>query len=158
MQSLRAIRALRAIRPQHLTTYARFRALSTTPSAPTPWFVDQDEETPTFNQRPTPPHLPSEPYKLPSSVPDAVRLLYNELSTSPYLEPSTLIAREPLQIPAGPPLPERKPRGKRRRGGTFAGESEIEESGGIWSWIVMAQVSVLTIQFLTQQLICITTR
>ena len=141
MYSLRIGRSLRAIGngtgSLRIPTPYRHLVISSTP-----WFVDpEDAEPPSFARRPIPPHS-SETFlpEIPSGVPDTIRVLHNELSTSPFLEPATLIVRKPLDIPAGPPLPERKPRGKRKRGGTYAGESQLDSSGGIWNWIVMAQV------------------
>ena len=139
MHTLRAIRSLRLARPQ----YQQFiwTASRTISSESTPWFVDQDEQLSTFARRPPPPHIPEPPFELPAGIPDPIRVLYTELSTSPFLEPSTLVAREPPRIPPGPPLPRRQPRGRRRvRGKTYAGESLLDASGGIWSWVVMAQV------------------
>jgi len=139
MHSLRAIRPLPFIRPrQQFIWTANRRTLSTPSSKSMPWFVDREEESP---GRPAPPHLPETPYELPAGIPDPIRVLYNELLTSPFLEPSTLVARKPPQIPLGPPLPERLPNGRRRiRGKTYAGESMLDASGGIWNWVVMAQV------------------
>jgi hypothetical protein len=58
---------------------------------------------------------------------------------SPYLEPFQLLVREPIPQPPGPPLPISEPKGRRRRGRTYAGEGLLEP-GGIWDWIVLAQV------------------
>jgi hypothetical protein len=141
MQSLRAIRNVPLIRPRQPFIWTANCTLSTASSESTPWFVDREEES---VRRPAPPHLPETPYELPAGVPDPIRVLYNELSTSPFLELSTLVARKPPQIPLGPPLPERQPKGRRRiRGKTYAGESALDASGGIWNWIVMAQVCAL---------------
>ena len=135
---------LRITVPCHFQKFPRNLA---TTSTSTPWFVDpEDVEPPSFARRPTPHFSENDDeavlLEIPSGVPDAIRVLHNELSTSPFLEPATLIVRKPLNIPAGPPLPERKPRGKRKRGGTYAGESQLDSSGGIWNWIVMAQVQL----------------
>ncbi|KZP20784.1 hypothetical protein FIBSPDRAFT_529225 [Athelia psychrophila] len=142
--------ALRAARPRHILRTAA--ALATLPRfmsvAPSPWFVDaEDEPTPpsqTFDRRPTPPHIPehTEPFKLPENIPEPIRLLYETLKTSPFLEPDTLVAREPLKIPHGPRVPVKAPNGRRRiRGKTYAGESTLDlGSGGLWNWVVMAQV------------------
>lgn len=142
MHALRAIRHLcLVVRTQQTYLRTPSRNLSTASPGSTPWFIDpEDVEPPTFARRSIPPHLPEVPYELPTGIPEPVRVLYNELSTSPYLEPSTLVARKPPQIPPGPPLPVRKPQGRRKRGGTYAGESMLDSSGGIWNWVVMAQV------------------
>jgi hypothetical protein len=104
------------------------RSLSTAPSsaAATPWFVD-----PGYSSRPAPPHLPSKPSDshppLPEGVPNALRHLHAALADSPH-------------------LPYSPPRGRRMRGGTDSGEGlegrikGLPESGGIWNWIVLAQV------------------
>ena len=118
----RILRAVRQpIRPVYPTTRAFSRPLTSSPgpTPPTPWFVDPEEDqTQTFTRLASPPHLsqqhPLNP--LPDGIPEPVRVLYNELSTAPFLEPSTLVARKPMEIPIGPPLPARNPRGKRRRG------------------------------------------
>lgn len=146
MHTLYAIRHLHTVvRLRQIYLQTLTRTLSTgVPSASMPWFVDpEDIEPPAFVRRPIPPHLPEVPYQLPSGIPEPVRVLYNELSTSPYLEPSTLVAREPPQIPPGPPLPVRLPHGRRKRGGTYAGESCLDSSGGIWNWVIMAQVMLV---------------
>ncbi|KAG6334378.1 hypothetical protein ID866_4717 [Astraeus odoratus] len=108
------------------------------PPPPRPWFVD--EEPPTLSPRHAPPHLAPKVHELPPNIPDAVRQLYGKLSQSPLLEPSLLDVREPVMPPPGPPLPRRTPRGRRRRGGTYFGEGIQEQQGGIWSWVVTAQV------------------
>ncbi|KAJ7063218.1 hypothetical protein C8F01DRAFT_984986, partial [Mycena amicta] len=40
----------------------------------------------------------------------------------------------------GPSLPHREPQGRRRRGGTYYGESAFDVPGTLWSWIALAQV------------------
>ncbi|KAG5221675.1 Shr3 amino acid permease chaperone [Salix suchowensis] len=40
----------------------------------------------------------------------------------------------------GTPLPLRKPQGRRKRGGTNAGESAFDIPGGVWNWVILAQV------------------
>jgi hypothetical protein len=153
MHTLRAIRPLRLFRHRQSFIWTTNRTLHSFLSQPTPWFVDPEEEHSTLASRPAPPHLPETPYELPAGIPEPIKVLYNELSASPYLEPSTLVARKPLQIPLGPPLPERKPKGRRRiRGKTFAGESLLDTSGGIWNWVVMAQVCQLD---MPQRMLCI---
>jgi hypothetical protein len=139
---------LRAIRPLRLIRHRPESCLFTTfPSESKPWFIDP-EETPSISaRRPVPSYLPELPHELPADIPESIRVLYDKLSSSPFLEPSTLVARAPPQIPPGPPLPNHKPKGRRRtRGGTYAGESTLEVSGGIWNWVVMAQVCEL-VQF-----------
>ncbi|KAF7968570.1 hypothetical protein HWV62_30115 [Athelia sp. TMB] len=140
--------ALRAARPRHILRPAAVfgtlpRFVSTSPP---PWFVDpEDDPSPpsaTFDRRPPPPHIPSEPFKLPENIPEPIRVLYDTLKGSPFLEPDTLVAREPLKIPHGPRVLERQPNGRRRiRRRTYGGESTLDlGSGGLWNWVVMAQV------------------
>ncbi|KIM80782.1 hypothetical protein PILCRDRAFT_72559 [Piloderma croceum F 1598] len=140
MRLLRAVRPLRFIRPRRQFAQTESRPF-TSPSEPMPWFIDPAEDSETAEHRQVPPHLPEPPDELPANIPEPIRVLYNKLSTSPFLEPSTLVAREPPRIPPGPALPTRKPKGRRRiRGVTYAGQSTLEASGGIWNWVVMAQV------------------
>jgi hypothetical protein len=147
MYFLRAIRLLRLTQSQRFrpSIWAVNRTLNTTPSEPIPWFMDPEEqEAPPFARRPVPPHLPEMPYELPTDIPEPIKVLYEKLSTSPFLELSTLVAQKPPQIPPGPPLPHRIPKGRRRiRGKTYAGKSLLDTSSGIWSWVVMAQVREL---------------
>jgi hypothetical protein len=113
-----------------------------TPSS-LPWFIDRDPVPQVFTQRSSPPHLPqrSNATALPPNTPQALRDLHVQLSQSPHLEPSTLVISQPLAPPPGPPLPRRLPQGRRKRGGTYPGESMYEIPGGIWNWVVMVQVS-----------------
>ncbi|KAF9005598.1 hypothetical protein BDQ17DRAFT_1239785 [Cyathus striatus] len=116
---------------------------STTPraAAGVPWFVDH-EERPSFSLN-EPPHIARNPSAFPAvpeDAPEPLKALHAQLATSPHLDPSTLVVSRPVTPSVGPPLPLRVPHGKRGRGGTYAGTSELEFEGGIWSWIVMAQV------------------
>ncbi|KAH9955612.1 hypothetical protein BC827DRAFT_1236078 [Russula dissimulans] len=100
-----------------------------------PWFIDPSEASfapQTPSQRGTVPPLPS-------GVPIALRNLHAQLVQSPYLDPSKLLVRDPILQPPGPPLPISTPRGRRKRGGTLAGEGLLEP-GNLWNWIVLAQV------------------
>lgn len=146
MQTLRT-----ALRSAHLSPtlkrvpLASCRALSTSldsPATPTPppkpWFVDADTE-PIYHHRQSPPHLPAAASPLPAAVSEPIRILHAQLMQSPHLEPSALLVRDPIPTPPGPPLPDAVPKGKRKRGGTHAGHG-VAFQGGIWSWIVLAQV------------------
>ncbi|KAI0956802.1 hypothetical protein AcW1_005395 [Taiwanofungus camphoratus] len=126
---------------------------SSSPVTPLPWFVDPSEsssaprQTPsTHLQRPTPPHLrptasePLPPLPASISIDSPIARLHAALSTSPHLEPGMLLVREPIPTSVGPPLPDAAPKGRRKRGRTNAGEGVFDTSGGIWSWIVVAQV------------------
>lgn len=113
-----------------------------------PWFIDpsdkpirpgssQPERTQTPYQQQLAP-LPPLPSELHSG--SIIRELHSRLSTSPFLEPGTLLVSKPIPTDIGPPLPYRAPQGKRKRGGTYAGEGMLEADAGIWEWIVVAQV------------------
>jgi hypothetical protein len=102
-----------------------------------PWFVDTQ---PALTIRQKPPHLPQ---SLPENIPAALGTLHAVLSNSPHLEPSTLQVREPIQIMVGPRLPYARPKGRRKRGGSYFGEGVPDVSSGIWNWIVLAQVRSL---------------
>ncbi|KIJ68926.1 hypothetical protein HYDPIDRAFT_80914 [Hydnomerulius pinastri MD-312] len=99
-----------------------------------PWFVDPEPV------RHLPPHLQPKSHELPSNVPEPIKQLYAKLLESPFLEPSTLEVKQPAVIPPGPPLPKAIPKGRRQRGRTDSGEGFLEENGGVWDWIVTAQV------------------
>ncbi|GBE82636.1 hypothetical protein BKA93DRAFT_726517 [Sparassis latifolia] len=131
------------------------RSLSTAsgpsePNVSVPWFMDPSEVSnpPTASSvhRPTPPHLrPSslEPLApLPATIPADSHIvhLHAALRTSPHLEPGTLLVREPVPTSVGPPLPDAMPKGRRKRGRTYAGEPVYDYDGGIWNWVVIAQV------------------
>lgn len=109
------------------------RRLSTAP--PAPWFVDPPFSA-SLPPRPSPRHPP-----LPDDVPATVKALHAHLAPSPFLEPSTLLVSRPLSSPFGLEFPRRHANGTRRkRGGTIAGESAYDVPGGIWSWVILAQV------------------
>ncbi|KAI0303550.1 hypothetical protein B0F90DRAFT_1620311, partial [Multifurca ochricompacta] len=104
-------------------------------SSRVPWFIDSSETLP--SQRPsiqTGMHL-----SLPHGIPLTLRNLHAQMIKSPYLEPSKLLVGDPIPQPPGPPLPAAKPKGRRKRGHTYPGEGFLEP-GGIWNWIVLAQV------------------
>ena len=120
------------------------RQLSTATTSTTgrlPWFVDP---TPFVRQKA--PHIvQNDPAPLPEGVPTAIKNLHAALKTSPHLDQSELLVREPIPTPPGPPLPETIPKGRRKRGRTYAGEGvAIGTVGGLWNWIVLAQVSLCT--------------
>ena len=117
------------------------RQLSTATTATTgrlPWFVDP---TPFVRQKV--PHLVHNgPAPLPEGIPTTIQNLHAVLKTSPHLDQSELVVCEPLPTPPGPPLPDAMPKGRRRRGRTNAGEGiATGMAGGLWNWIVLAQVS-----------------
>ncbi|KAH9001550.1 hypothetical protein EDB92DRAFT_2051115 [Lactarius akahatsu] len=100
-----------------------------------PWFVDPQE---TLHTQRAPPQTATSP-AIPPGAPPALQNLYTQLRQSPYLEPSALLVRDPINRPPGPPLPVTIPKGRRKRGRTYAGEGFLEP-GGIWNWILLAQV------------------
>ncbi|OBZ75923.1 hypothetical protein A0H81_04751 [Grifola frondosa] len=120
-----------------------------TPAPSLPWFVDPSEVLPKSKTTPSslsprvpPPHLQARLAPLPTSIPSdsPIARLHAALRPSPHLEPGELLVREPIYTAIGPPLPKALPKGKRKRGGTYAGEGIMENNGGIWNWIVVAQV------------------
>lgn len=117
------------------------RQLSTATTATTsrlPWFVDP---TPFVRQKA--PHLVQNgPAPLPEGTPATIQNLHAVLKTSPHLDQSELLVCEPIPTPPGPPLPDAMPKGRRKRGRTNAGEGVATGmAGGLWNWIVLAQVS-----------------
>ena len=117
-------------------------------STSTPWFVDPEEtafaarrtqKTPALSRPQTQPRTIQ---PIPDDVPTPIQHLYFQLAQSPLLEPSYLTVQEPLAMPPGPPLPEVAPKGRRRRGRTYGGEG-VEDSTGLWDWVIMAQVSLV---------------
>lgn len=113
-----------------------------------PWFVDDTEPIyaaprpqSTRNSPVSSPLLPS----LPPTIPEELKALHSALALSPHLEPSALLVRRPLPTPPGPPpIEDQLPKGRRKRGRTYVGEGVRVGNGllegGIWSWIVLAQV------------------
>lgn len=75
----------------------------------------------------------------PSDAPKHLLHLHAHLLTLPVLDPASVQIRRPDPPREGPPIPERLPQGRRRRGGTYAGDG-VGEPGDVWSWIVQAQV------------------
>jgi len=115
--------------------FCRRRLLSTVP-----WFVEPAPREPRF-ARPPPPHMRlTEPPPLPPDAPQPLKDLHAQLLQSPLLDPTTLLVSQPRSLPEGPALPHREPQGRRKRGGTYFGESGYDVPGSLWSWIVMAQV------------------
>ncbi|KAH9484326.1 hypothetical protein JR316_0003807 [Psilocybe cubensis] len=116
-------------------------------AAGTPWFVDPTPEpSPRYGQRPLPPHVQlqhgaSALLPVPDDAPDVLKSLHSELAKSPHLDLAQLTVSPAILPPPGPPLPLRAPHGRRKRGGTYAGESAFDSmGGGIWDWVVIAQV------------------
>ncbi|KDR81558.1 hypothetical protein GALMADRAFT_239581 [Galerina marginata CBS 339.88] len=123
-----------------LLTRVRCFGSSSVLRRPSPWFVDPVPHT--FAQRPPPPHIQSNVVPaIPQNTPEVIKYLHAHLLQSPHLDLLQLVV-SPAVLPApGPPLPLRVPHGRRKRGGTYAGESIFEDSGGsLWDWVVVAQV------------------
>ncbi|KAK2466964.1 hypothetical protein APHAL10511_001222 [Amanita phalloides] len=99
-----------------------------------PWFVDACPPPAPLLQRPQAPTVPHD-------APQVLKDLRADLQLLPHLEPTSILVSRPVAPPCAPPLPHRSPQGKRRRGATYAGESVYgDASGGLWSWIMLAQV------------------
>ncbi|CAA7271749.1 unnamed protein product [Cyclocybe aegerita] len=149
MQALRCTHPPRVMNGLFLNSLCgRTRSFASTSAAReaarVPWFVDPNPVPQAFGQRQPPPHLLARPIAapaVPEEAPDVLKILHAELLQSPHLETSELVVK-PAVLPApGPPLPITPPHGRRKRGGTYPGESNYDNGlGGIWSWVVMGQV------------------
>ncbi|KAG2158406.1 uncharacterized protein EDB93DRAFT_1077284 [Suillus bovinus] len=135
MQTLRCLRhAVVGPGSSRLGFASRSITGATPPS--TPWFIDTEGPV----TRHTPPHLAPKTHELPENTSAGIRQLFAQLSKSPLLELSTLTVERPVAALPGPPLPRTLPKGRRKRGRTYSGEGLAEEPGGIWDWVVTAQV------------------
>ena len=121
------LRVLPRATPQSIRSFATSSHMSL------PWFVDSEPMPLSFTIS-APPEVPDNTLPLP------LKALHAQLSRSPLLEPSTLVVRTPIPQRACLPSFDSTPKGKRKRGRTYAGEGLLEPPGGIWSWILMAQV------------------
>ncbi|KAF8121942.1 hypothetical protein EV363DRAFT_1588259 [Boletus edulis] len=128
--------ALVARTPSSATALRRRHFVSDVAPPARPWFVDSEP----VNHREPPPHLLPKSHELPPDLPAPVKELFHTLSQSPFLELPTLEVKEPSLIPPGPPLPKTIPKGRRGRGRTYSGEGIQDDQGGIWNWVVTAQV------------------
>jgi hypothetical protein len=138
MQTLRCIgRAVAGPGSSRLGSTSRSITGATPPS--TPWFIDNEGPVQSITRH-TPPHLAPKTHELPENISAGIRQLFLQLSTSPLLEPSTLSVERPVAALPGPQLPQTLPKGRRKRGRTYSGEGLVEEPGGIWDWVVTAQV------------------
>ncbi|PPR03525.1 hypothetical protein CVT24_007011 [Panaeolus cyanescens] len=100
-----------------------------------PWFVHPSPSPLQQNV------LPSEPPSVPQDAPDILKHLHAQLIQSPHLEKSALSIAPAILPQPGPPLPLRSPQGRRKRGGTYPGVSAYDtDTGGLWNWVVSAQV------------------
>ncbi|KAF9053608.1 hypothetical protein BDZ89DRAFT_938982, partial [Hymenopellis radicata] len=83
---------------------------------------------------------PSNVPPLPADVPPTLQKLHAELAGVPHLDAEHLMVSRAMMFMPGPPLPLRMPQGRRKRGGTYPGESIYDTPSGIWNWLVLAQV------------------
>ena len=102
-----------------------------------PWFIDKSHAPQAFIPKPATGPGPS----VPDHAPQILKLLHSQLLQSPHLDTSALSVSPAVPPLPGPPLPMLLPHGRRNRGGTFSGESAYDIDGGLWSWVVLAQVS-----------------
>ncbi|KAG5353963.1 hypothetical protein C0989_011451 [Termitomyces sp. Mn162] len=99
-----------------------------------PWFVDEPLPSSSRSSLPRPAaNVPD----IPENTPQIIKQLHTQLAQSPHLDPSTLMVSESIAPPPGPPLPLRAPQGKRKRGGTYAGESAYDIPGEVWNWVLL---------------------
>lgn len=114
-------------------------SVASTRPASLPWFVDlppqptQAAPPISGSSKPAPP--------IPEDAPEILQYLHSQLVLSPHLDTSQLVVSQAVLPEPGPPLPFKMPQGRRKRGGTYAGETAYEAvSSGVWSWVVMSQV------------------
>lgn len=138
-QAQRAATVFFARPPSSSTAHVCRRLFSDATPPTLPWFVEPEP----VNPRELPPHLLPKSHDLPPDLPVPIKELFHTLCKSPFLEPSTLEVKEPSPIPPGPPLPKTIPKGRRGRGRTYSGEGIEYNQGGIWNWVVTAQVMSL---------------
>ena len=105
-----------------------------------PWFI---LDTPAMPREPLPDSGRAPLPPLDESIPDGhpLRTLQTHMRALPLLDASTVQIGRPLPLPQGPSLPQTIPRGRRRRGGTYAGEGlPLPGGGDMWDWVVLATV------------------
>ena len=128
----------------HYTRTGRARCYATV----RPWFVDEDEEPVSSTSRAQGPGFVRhqvEVKPLPPGVPDYLKRAHSQLAESPLLDLSTLMVSKPLpsEFQAIVDLPtilpaRRLPRMEREM---WPGRGvEVGLSGGIWDWVLVAQV------------------
>ena len=148
MQAASIIRPMiiRATRPKnvHYSRAGRARCYA----AVRPWFVDEDEEPVPSTSRAHGPGLARpqvEVKPLPPDVPDYLKRAHSHLTQSPLLDLSTLTVEKPLpsEFQAIVDLPMKVParRLPRIEREMWPGRGiEVGMSGGIWDWVLVAQV------------------
>ncbi|KAF9559129.1 hypothetical protein CPC08DRAFT_763474 [Agrocybe pediades] len=148
MQSLRPLSRLfrnsACARARYLSLTAATHKVQQQSTTPIPWFIDPQTLPQSLKERSPPPHIPITPKSVPTApedAPEVLKHLHADLVKSPHLELSELVVSSAVAPAPGPALPLRSPRGRRKRGGTYAGESAYEiGGGGLWNWVVVAQV------------------
>ncbi|KAJ3810653.1 hypothetical protein F5876DRAFT_41338 [Lentinula aff. lateritia] len=100
-----------------------------------PWFVEREE-----NQEILHATRVSRAATVPEDTPKILRDLHSQLIQSPHLEQGKLVVSRAVSRELGDPLPLRAPQGRRRRGGTYPGESAFDIPGSLWNWVVFAEV------------------
>ena len=109
-----------------------------------PWFVDHDYVP---KSRAPPPHLRAAsrpPQPLPAGIPSHLATLHDALTKSALLEPGGVeIRRFVPHLPDPSFTTSQIPKGRRMRGRTDFGVGipQPQGAGGLWKWIVLAQVS-----------------
>ncbi|TRM57567.1 hypothetical protein BD626DRAFT_514316 [Schizophyllum amplum] len=130
--SMTALRSLvRAPRPA-----ARCLSFSATPRA-TPWFVD-DEPV----RRPRLEVAEDAP-SVPDAAPAPLKALRQTLVQSPHLDRASVFVAQQGELQPEPAVAhprERRHGARRRRGGNYSGETLYDDAGGLWDWIMLAQV------------------
>jgi hypothetical protein len=129
-------------RSLHLSSVVRTQVLaSTSTSAQQPWFIT--EPKPALHPTPVPSQAPPPP----SDAPSHLLALHTHLTTSPYLETSSLLLTKAPPAPPLPPLDPRakfaQPKGRRKRNPGYVGEGFERGMGGgpgVWNWVLIAQV------------------
>lgn len=148
MQAIRCARAARSL-PRLANTCKSARSITFSLPARNvgrtraPWFVDPEPVPLTYTKRMVPPHLQAanDAPSVPVDAPEALKSLHTQLVQSPHLDTSELVVSPAVLPPPGPPLQARAPHGRRKRGGIPHKDSGIDSMvGGIWSWVVIAQV------------------
>ncbi|KAF8078002.1 hypothetical protein FPV67DRAFT_1463805 [Lyophyllum atratum] len=109
-----------------------------------PWFVDQAPVPHTFTARVQPPHLPHRATNtppLPENTPSTLRELHAQLAQSPHLESSTATCRRVNGSTSGATYFHVEcPKVDGEEEERTAGESAYDIPGGLWNWVVVAQV------------------
>ncbi|KAL1735271.1 hypothetical protein EV714DRAFT_280439 [Schizophyllum commune] len=130
--------ALRSLSRAPVRPSARLFAVSA-PSRSTPWFVDPAETT----TRRAPLEVAEEAPPVPDAAPTPLKALRQSLVKSPHLDRASVVVaphNELLPESGEPPVRERRHGVRRKRGGNYSGETLYEDTGGIWDWVMLAQV------------------